>query len=68
MISSHACYEGEHLEVRQRCVEIRHRAVFNRAGTIDLNRSSGHALMWGILYALDSNFGVTVSTGVNLSP
>jgi hypothetical protein len=26
------------------------------------------ALMWEILYTVDSEFGVTASTGVNLSP
>src|SRR5262245_20673058 len=37
-------------------------------GQLRVTRVSGHALMWGILYTVDSDFGVTASTGVNLSP
>jgi len=37
-------------------------------GQLRVTRLSGKALMWGVLYTLDSNFGVAVSTGVNLSP
>jgi hypothetical protein len=37
-------------------------------GQLRVTRVSGKALMWGILYTLNSSFGVAVSTGVNLSP
>ena len=37
-------------------------------GQLRVTRLSGDALMWGILYTIDSEFGVTASTGVNLSP
>ena len=41
---------------------------FFYGGQLRVTRLSGNALMWGILYTIDSQFGVTASTGVNLSP
>jgi hypothetical protein len=37
-------------------------------GHVRVTRVSGNALLWGILYTVDPQFGVTTSTGVNLSP
>jgi len=37
-------------------------------GQLRVTRTSGKALMWGILYSLNSEVGVSVTTGVNLSP
>lgn len=37
-------------------------------GQLRVTRMSGHALLWGVLYTVDSEFGLTASTGVNLSP
>ncbi|HEY6929513.1 MAG TPA: hypothetical protein VJA66_07545 [Thermoanaerobaculia bacterium] len=41
---------------------------FFYGGQLRVTRISGKALMWGILYTIDSELGVTASTGVNLSP
>jgi hypothetical protein len=41
---------------------------FFYGGQLRVTRVSGKALMWGILYTNDDEFGITASTGANLSP
>jgi hypothetical protein len=49
-------------------LSLRNAAEIFPGGQLRVSRVSGHALMWGILYTVDPESGVTASTGVNLSP
>ena len=49
--------------------DVRTRSAGHFSGEqLTVARVSGKPLMWGILYTIDSELGVTASTGVNLSP